>query len=88
MLEFSSDLPARYCKKFNEKLNLGELFTIHELINIEVPEITKLDEKYLEDRFFYGLFIDQIFGYETKYSRQEFVESLIDPKFKWLFNTY
>lgn len=64
-----------------------ELFTIEEIIDREMEDLSQLDEKYCEDTFYYGWFIDEIFGYESTCSRQEFAKVLENSKFHWLFNT-
>ena len=68
-------------------LDEDELFTIEEIIDREMDDLSQLDEKYCEDTFYYGWFIDEIFGYESTCSRQDFAKVLETAKFNWLFNT-
>jgi len=42
-----------------------DLFTIEEIIEREMEDLAQLDEKYCEESFYYGWFIDEIFGYDS-----------------------
>ncbi len=53
-----------------------------------MDDLAQLDEKYSEDSFYYGWFVDEIFGYESMLKHDRLVETLKDDKFKWLFDTY
>jgi len=62
------------------------LYTIDEIINKELFDISKLDEKYEE--FLYDWFIDNIFpANQSTMSREEFIKSASQKdKFQWLYD--
>ena len=64
-----------------------DLFTIEEIIDREMEDLAQLDEKYCEESFYYGWFIDEIFGYESLKSTKDLVSVMETKKFGWLFDT-
>lgn len=64
-----------------------DLFTIEEIIDREMEDLSQLDEKYCEESFYYGWFIDEIFGYDSMCSTKEFMQVLENQKFSWIFDT-
>lgn len=64
-----------------------DLFTIEEIIDREMDDLSQLDEKYCEDSFYYGWFIDEIFGYDSTCTKQQFSLVLENKRFAWLFDT-
>ena len=67
--------------------NEEDLFTIEEIIDREMEDLSQLDEKYCEESFYYGWFIDEIFGYDSMCTTKEFMQVLENPKFHWIFDT-
>ena len=52
-----------------------------------MEDLSQLDEKYCEESFYYGWFIDEIFGYDSMCTTNEFIKVLENPKFSWIFDT-
>ena len=46
-----------------------------------MDDIAQLDEKYCEDSFYYGWFIDEIFGYESTVNSEQFIKCIENKKF-------
>lgn len=64
-----------------------DLFTIEEIIDREMEDLSQLDEKYCEESFYYGWFIDEIFGYDSTCSHAAFAQMLENQKFSWIYDT-
>ena len=53
-----------------------------------MDDIAQLDEKYSEEPFYYGFFLDHMMGQESKCQKNRFLAKLNDFRFAWLYDTY
>ena len=87
MAQPANNLSARDHPGQTEMPDEEDLFTIEEIIDREMDDLAQLDEKYCEESFYYGWFIDEIFGYESLKQRNQFISVMETKKFAWIFDT-